>query len=180
MKLHKRLLAKGIASLLLLWHLFAAACAPATVGPSSTLERSLWEVCSSYLHFTNLNHGYHFFAPDPGASSLLEYAGIDPQGRRVYGRIPDKQTMQPRLLYHRYFMLTEFLGSLPEGPSGPRQQVLEAFAQQLMKQEGLESVEFSLLRHRPIGRQEVLVGIPPETPATFEVEPLGSFTRNQS
>lgn len=54
-----------------------------------------------------LSHGYRFFAPDPGPSHLLVYRLHYPDGRVLERRLPDPQRHWPRLLYHRWFMLSE-------------------------------------------------------------------------
>jgi hypothetical protein len=54
-----------------------------------------------YVDWMYLDHGYFFFAPNPGPSHLV---GIRDQSV-VF---PDRKEQWPRLLYHRYFMLSEF------------------------------------------------------------------------
>jgi hypothetical protein len=69
-----------------------------------------------YIEFVYLNHGYFFFAPEPGPSHLMECElrfGENELGRL---RFPDKQAQRPRLLYHRHFMLAEFLHQLHVPP----------------------------------------------------------------
>jgi hypothetical protein len=86
----------------------------------------------AYVDFMYLSHGYSFFAPNPGPSHLLE-CEIIPRGPTADGRavhstgrpvvakdgqamqgtsswrvFPDRRNDRPRLLYHRYFMLSEF------------------------------------------------------------------------
>jgi hypothetical protein len=92
----------------LLFHLFAIFIAPASVAPASDLARAGWNVCRPYLQVLYLNHGYHFFAPDPGESTLLAFSVETSDGRLVDDVIPHRR-IQPRLLYHRHFMLTESL-----------------------------------------------------------------------
>jgi hypothetical protein len=59
-----------------------------------------------------LNHGYAFFAPDPGPNHLVDYKVEFADGRpAVSGRFPDLSKERPRLLYHRHFMLSEALNS---------------------------------------------------------------------
>ncbi|MFK7769110.1 MAG: hypothetical protein AB8B55_17940 [Mariniblastus sp.] len=58
-----------------------------------------------------LDNGYRFFAPDPTASHILIYEGVREDGTTFSGRIPDRKTHSPRLLYHRWFMLSETLFS---------------------------------------------------------------------
>ena len=73
-----------------------------------------WKTLRPYLQVLYLDHGYHFFAPEPGESTLLAFVAERPDGTVVRGRLPDK-AVQPRLLYHRYFMLTEHMNKAPEG-----------------------------------------------------------------
>lgn len=169
---------KVVGSALIVAHLVAISLAPASVPPSSQLVRSGWRLVSPYLHATNLNHGYHFFAPEPGASSVLEFVGTRSDGTHRRGRLPDKQLMKPRLLYHRYFMLTEFLGSIPE--TDPiRNRVLQNYANQLLKTKDLESVELRMIWHRPSSRQEVLLGEGLQAPETYDRQSLGTYTWNR-
>ena len=93
----------------LVFHLVAIVSAPASVAPASDLARATWSVCSPYLQVLYLNHGYHFFAPDPGESTLLSYTAEKADGTTIHGAIPHPE-IWPRLLYHRHFMLTESLG----------------------------------------------------------------------
>ena len=65
-----------------------------------------------YLQILYLNHGYQFFAPEPGESTLLAFEAERDDGTVVRGRIPDRTTW-PRLLYHRHFMLTEHMSDAP-------------------------------------------------------------------
>ena len=49
----------------LVFHVAAIIVAPAAVSPSSELMQSIWGVFQPYLQVLYLNHGYHFFAPEP-------------------------------------------------------------------------------------------------------------------
>jgi hypothetical protein len=55
-----------------------------------------------------LDHGYFFFAPNPGPSHLLrarlEFADGRPPQEITW---PDRNQQWPRLLYHRHFMISE-------------------------------------------------------------------------
>lgn len=114
----------------LVFHLIAIVSAPASVAPASELSRSIWGICRPYLQALYLNHGYHFFAPDPGESTLLTFQVERADGSVVQDTIP-RPEIWPRLMYHRHFMLTEslaFVASVseaaeqaarpPEPPSG--------------------------------------------------------------
>ena len=87
--------------------------APAAVSPSSDLVQAGWDLFQPYLQILYLNHGYHFFAPEPGDSTLLAFQAERADGTVVSGRIPNRGIV-PRLLYHRHFMLTEQMKDAPE------------------------------------------------------------------
>lgn len=63
-----------------------------------------------YIEAIYLNHGYAFFAPDPGPSHLLVARLEFDDGREsLVLTYPDLDQHWPRLLYHRHFMLSEHL-----------------------------------------------------------------------
>ena len=101
----------------LVFHLAAIIIAPAAVAPASELARGAAGCSSPTWGLLYLDHGYHFFAPEPAESTLLAYVAEREDGTVVRGRIPDRTT-QPRLLYHRYFMLTEHMNDAPEDVAG--------------------------------------------------------------
>ena len=70
-------------SLWLVFHVSAIIIAPASVAPSSDLVRSAWAVFRPYLQILYLNHGYHFFAPEPDREHA---AGLRGRARRRDGR----------------------------------------------------------------------------------------------
>lgn len=69
-----------------------------------------------YIEFGYLNHGYFFFAPNPAPSHLLECNLKSSSGAQSRLRLPDRRAQWPRLLYHRHFMLAEFLNQLHVEP----------------------------------------------------------------
>ena len=52
-------------------------------------------------------HGYRFFAPEPGPGHFVECRFTMKDGSESISRFPDRDAHQPRLLYHRWFMLAE-------------------------------------------------------------------------
>ena len=67
-----------------------------------------------------LDHGYAFFAPNPGASHLVRYKLEFADGREPIERtFPDIERHWPRLLYHRHFMLAEHLNANFVPPEPP-------------------------------------------------------------
>jgi hypothetical protein len=74
-----------------------------------------------YVDWLYLDHGYFFFAPNPGPSHLVAVESDASKGSapaadasqgvqlsRYAYVFPDRRRQWPRLLYHRYFMLSEF------------------------------------------------------------------------
>lgn len=101
---------QGLVSLALLYHLTAVLLGPNSIPPfGSLIAERLRPYFRDYIAATFLNHGYKFFAPEPGPSHLIRYVVERPDGTRVTGILPDRQGHWPRLMYHRHFMLTEFI-----------------------------------------------------------------------
>jgi hypothetical protein len=141
-----------IASVLLVWHLTAVFLAPMSVPPSSQVVR---DVCQRppmqwYLDALYLNHGYYFFAPDPGDGHLIYFDVYDQQGNVVrQGKFPDWDVQWPRLWYHRHFMLADQVGAgIPDEQLQRR--FLEAYARQLLRQFKGESVRIRWVAHHPV------------------------------
>lgn len=134
---------QAVVSLWLIWHLAAVVIAAASVPPSSTSVQSAWRLFAPYLQSLNLNHGFHYFAPNPGASSLIAWTAERADGSSDSGRFPDVAT-QPRLLYHRYFMLSENLGSLPERY---RTELIRSYGRHLCRIQAADQVSLSRIVH---------------------------------
>ena len=67
---------------------------------------------AGYGQMLYLDRGYAFFAPDPGPSHLMTVEVRDPgadQSSSKVRRFPSLDEQWPRLMYHRHFMLAEFL-----------------------------------------------------------------------
>jgi len=71
---------------------------------------------SWYIDFMYLHHGYFFFAPNPGPSHLMDIRLTHADGTERHLRLPNHRAQWPRLLYHRHFMLSEFLYQLYTPP----------------------------------------------------------------
>ncbi len=79
---------------------------------------ALGELMKPYSQWLYMNHGYFFFAPNPGPGHLIQCTSNplstldtttdDPNNSF---RLPNRDEHWPRLLYHRYFMLSEFYSS---------------------------------------------------------------------
>lgn len=91
---------------LVIFHLLAVVAEPLFFYSRSDVQAgpeflALRRGLGPYVDWMYLDHGYFFFAPNPGPSHLV---GIRDQSV-VF---PDRKEQWPRLLYHRYFMLSEF------------------------------------------------------------------------
>src|SRR5687767_12060828 len=119
-----------IVSALLVWHLLAVFLAPMSVPPSSQLVIDIAQrpPVQWYLDALYINHGYYFFAPDPGDGHLIYYDVYDKQGNVAkQGKFPDWDIQWPRLWYHRHFMLADQAGAGLPDEQGQRR-FLEAYA----------------------------------------------------
>lgn len=74
-----------------------------------------------------LDHGYFFFAPNPGPNHLVGWKANTAKSDQLPEVLfPDRRQQWPRLRYHRYFMLSEFYNNsfaptelLPEDRQNP-------------------------------------------------------------
>ena len=165
----------GIINLWLMMHLTAIITAPATVGPSSQTSRTVWEAVAPYLQGLYLNHGFHYFAPQPGSSNLVAWTVTRKDGTSVSGRFPNFD-IKPRLLYHRHFMLSEFLGN-----ADPELQptIARGFARNLCREYDGESVSISTVRHDLSSMERIRAGGKLNDGDLYEEQPLGTFRREE-
>jgi hypothetical protein len=172
-----------LATLLLTIHLAAVVIAPwSSPQPAPLLAEKAARMISPYLQAAYLNHGYRFFAPDPGPSHLVRYELTRADGSMERGRLPDPVQHWPRLLYHRYFMISESLFqtlsnveelppdvvvSADERAANARRNthfrqlaahVTQGLARQLLRQAGGASVKLFLVEHRIPFPQDVQQG----------------------
>jgi len=166
---------KGLVSLWIVYHLAGIVVAPASVPPSSELVRNVWRGFGWYLQTLHLNHGFHFFAPDPGPSTIVRYAAELPDGGVTTGQIPDRETMRPRLLYHRHFMLTESLAATDMLPLEVAPLHVRAMARQIARQHGATHVSLSRVTHLLPDMAWCRAGLPLDDPQLYEEQPLGRF-----
>lgn len=168
---------RWLVSVLLLWHLTAIVVGPAAVAPSSGLMASIFDWYRPYLNALYLNHGYHFFAPEPGPSHLIRYELAIADGTQIAGLFPHKSEHQPRLLYHRHFMLSEHLSQFAEPGTPP--ELLQAFsrsyAAHLMAEHRAQSVKLILVRHLFPQPEQVLAGMSLTDKSLYLERPLGTF-----
>ena len=159
-------------SVWLVWHLGAIIIAPSAVGPSSDLVHAAWDFFGPYVELLYLNHGYHFFAPEPEESTLVAYEAERPDGTIIRGRVPDR-AISPRLLYHRYFMLTEHMR---DAPKEFRELWYRSYADQIGRQYGASRVALIRQTHFLPTRERILQGGRLTDPEGYEDQPLGDFS----
>ena len=131
---------------------------PDELRPQRTATPWLLNVLQPYLDIAYLNHGYGFFAPDPGPSHLIRYTVEWSDGRTIHGQLPDRNRHWPRLLYHRHFMLAEQV--MPGSP--------QAYGRHLLAKHGADRVQVERVRHYLARPEEVLAGAKLDAPASYE------------
>lgn len=155
----------------LAFHVFAVFISPAGMPPASPLLMDAARMALPYNQMFFLNHGYHFFAPDPGASTLIEYSVDRPGDIPIRGRFPDTATF-PRLLYHRYFMLAENVRAFPPEI---QEQVLEGYARHFAALHDSDQIHLSFISHQPSSITRLLAGGNLSDPETYTEEPIAEF-----
>lgn len=168
----KRRWLRRLVSVVLAYHLAAIIIAPAAVSPSSQVVQSTWRYFRPYLQFFYLNHGYHFFAPEPGSSTLVGYTLEFPDGTTQVGRFPHRG-IAPRLLYHRHFMLSEFLGFIPDDEEQPWHR---SYAHHLCRTYGATKVSLSRINHMLPTPEAIREGRTLDDSEGFTEVPLGSYS----
>jgi len=161
----------------LVYHLAAIVLAPWSVPPASRLVQNSWRAVGAYDQILFLNHGYHYFAPEPGNSTLVAYVLEMPDGSLQTGRIPNRD-IHPRLLYHRHFMLTESLASDDLSPS-VRTELIRAMARELCREHHARRVTLSRVTHRLPSMEFVRAGGALDDPESYTEEPLGTFSSDE-
>ncbi len=109
---------RTIATVLIAGYLFLMVLAPLSNPIASrSLTGPLSDAVAPLHQALYLNHGYRFFAPEPGPTHLVHFTIEKANEDNIEGQFPDRTTEWPRLLYHRWFMLSErlyFEYNLPE------------------------------------------------------------------
>jgi hypothetical protein len=185
-----------IISLVLLVHLAAVFVAPMALPPSSQLVQEIRKPFSDYLNVAYLDHGYRFFAPEPGPSHLVRYKLEMPDGSLNEGTFPDLKTQWPRLIYHRHFMLSEkFFGyggpDLPPTATAQQRQqwqaerdvfnaIAKSYAQHLISVTGARKATLQLVEHRLALPEQVAAGQKLTDPKLYDVLWTETFERDPS
>ncbi len=162
---------KVLLSLWLTFHVFSVFVAPAAMPPISPLLLDAWKVALPYNEALFQNHGYHFFAPDPGSSTLISWSIPRPGDVPQTGRFPDP-AIRPRLLYHRYFMLAENLWSFDDQT---QEEIQRAYAKHFASLHNSSQIALNRVSHAPSSILRIQAGGRLDDPETYESEVLGTF-----
>jgi hypothetical protein len=165
-----RLLRWGV-NFWVVFHFAAVIAAAGSAGPTSDLVLAGWRLFRPYLQLFYLNHGYNFFAPQPVPSILLDFEAVRDDGTVVGGRIPNR-TIQPRLLYHRYLLLTEHIGV---APSDLQSNWYKSYARHLCHKYGAKRVSLTRVTHFPPTMEMVRNGMRLDAPWSYEEMFAGDF-----
>jgi hypothetical protein len=168
---------RRLVSVLLVLHLVAIASAPLAMEPASLPAQKVFAFFRPYLDAAFLNHGYHFFAPEPGPSHLIRYQLTFADGRIEDGVFPDSAEQKPRLNYHRHFMLSEFANRLAvdDSQQPALHELSQSFARHLMSERDAESATLFLRRHYIPSPQQVRDGMTLAAEELYAERPLGTF-----
>ena len=158
-------------SALITWHLLAVFLSPFSVPPSSEVVTRLAQskAIRWYTDPLYLNHGYHFFGPEPPVNQLIRYAVLDEGGQVIAeGEFPNLDQQWPRLYYHRHMMLAD-QSTLAPGSSAEEsiRLSLRAYARHLLRtHEGAEA-RLDCVRHEQLSPFEVQQEEDPNAPERF-------------
>lgn len=177
------LAARLITSILVVIYLTAVVLPPlAGPPPASELAMELLQPFRPLIGCLGLNHGYRFFAPNPGPGHSIRWWMVDAEGKERTGVIPDASTDRPRLLYHRRFMIPEKLAAFVPFPDAPTdlqreatrdwQPFVEDIATRLLTENQGQQVRLELIEHYLPDTAEIKEGRGGEDLIT----PLGRYT----
>jgi hypothetical protein len=182
---------RWLISLVLGFHL-TAVFVGAWIGspPTSPFADIVARPFRAYIAVADLNHGYRFFAPNPGPSHLFRYQLTFADGSTEEGYFPNRVLQWPRLLYHRYFMLAENLNvlrpDLPPSDTGSQaylrmharfESLARSYAAQLLRETQAKRIDWELVRHYQPSPAAVLSGRRLNDKAFFETLERGSLLR---
>ncbi len=162
---------KTLISAAIALHVLAVFVGPWAMPPhGSQLARTIGGWIEPYTQAACLNNGYRFFAPEPGPGHLVRYEVVTRDGRQIEGFFPDRTRQRPRLLYHRYFMMSEFLNSLMSNPAAetPAEKYADSYVAHLVQQYDATSVKLSVRHHRLPTIDEVRGGMKLDDPSLYE------------
>lgn len=170
---------RAVVSLLVMLHVAAVFVGPWAMPQTSRLALGVGRILQPYLDVLSLGNGYRFFAPEPGPSHLVRYEITLDDGTLKEGYFPNRQEQWPRLLYHRYFMLSEFANTLENSPARDRAEAYAtAYARHLAEKNHARTVKLFLRRHYVPRPEEVQQGRKLTDKVLYEEHPLITYQRD--
>ncbi|MEM6798339.1 MAG: hypothetical protein AAF589_02390 [Planctomycetota bacterium] len=160
-------------SVVVLWHMAVVFLSPLSVPPTSTLVGSIAQ--SPYMRWYSdplyLNHGYHFFGPDPPmGGQLIRYQVFGESGQVIeQGEFPSLKEQWPRLWYHRHMMLADqtSIVAVYGDPDRDKQLMLQAYARHLLRKHGGVEARVENLFHESLWPDDVLSDADPYDPRYY-------------
>ncbi|HEY1603011.1 MAG TPA: hypothetical protein VGG64_25630 [Pirellulales bacterium] len=179
--------ARLLVSVVLAWHLTAILVGPFSLPPTLIANR-LQPRLRPYLGALYLGHGYKFFAPNPGPSHLIRYELEFTDGTHRGSTFPSLADQWPRLFYHRHFMLSEFINSVPPDPSVPpftewtklplsteQQIIARSYADHLLHKHHARRVTLWMREHLIPTPDQVAKGMRLDDVSLYSERKLGSY-----
>jgi hypothetical protein len=176
-----------VVSIVVAFHVFAVFVGPWAALPdqASPLAQDCRAIVGPYDDVLCLGNGYRFFAPEPGPSHLVKYKVTLKDGKTIEGKFPDRHVNRPRLLYHRYFMLSEMLNSLYVPEDRPEDRVMfnlyvKSYARHLLHAYNGKEVQLTLIEHRiPAIEEYQKSKVKLTDEQLYEELQLGTFQENE-
>lgn len=159
----------------LAFHVAAMVIYPASIGapPREILSQITSRCFQRYMEALYMVSGHRFFAPEPGPSTLVQYR-LEHADGRVTEQVFPHRSIRPRLLYHRYFMLSERPVDVSDLTTWYRM-----YARHLAHWHDAERVTLWRVVHRLPDPEDVIAGKPLNAPEFYTHEFIGAWTRQQ-
>ncbi|MEM6329147.1 MAG: hypothetical protein AAF790_02745 [Planctomycetota bacterium] len=167
--------ARASATALVVWHMAVVFLSPLSVEPRSPLVANIAQ--SKYVRWYSdplyLNHGYHFFAPNPPLGGQLIRYTVQAEDGRVLnsGEFPSLDEQWPRLWYHRHMMLADQMAGMGVygAPEADARLMMQAYARHLLAKHDGYYARLDSVFHRSLRPEEVLDGADPYDARLYEV-----------
>jgi len=159
----------------LMFHCAAMVIYPAAVvvPQRGLLGRITDRLFQRYMQALYMVAGHRFFAPEPGAATLIQYRLEHPDGTTTEQIFPHRD-ISPRLLYHRYFMMSERVGDIAS-----LQRWYRMYARHLSHHYDADRVTMWRVVHRLADPDDIIAGKKLNDREFYDYTQMGSWTRNE-
>ncbi len=170
---------RAVVSLIAALHVIAVFVGPWAMPQTSDLGAKFGRAFQPYLDALSLGNGYRFFAPEPGPSHLVRFEVTTSDGTLQEGFFPNRAEHWPRLLYHRYFMLSEFVNTLGAAPDTKLADAYaRGYARHLADELDGRTVKLYLRRHYVPRSEEVRSGRRLDDKILYEERLIHTYERD--